>query len=1316
MLNVWTKRSIAELAEAIVREQERTTARRALASGGLRLVGNSNLGYRRIGDTLTFYVASSLQTGAKSDADSAPTYLVYEEENATQIVTSTSMALLDSAESGVDGLYSEQITLAESTGYEFQKDYLIYIMATISSIASHALYSFRIGPEGAVDSANAQAGAAGSVTLKSGASATDDLYNGMIVVIIGGTGAGQARTVTDYVGSTKVATIEPNWITNPSSSSIYALYHHGRVAVHTGGIVAASFGAGAIDAAAIATGAVDADAIADNAIDAGAIATGAITAAKFAAGAIDAAAIAADAIGSSELATTAVDEIVDAVWDELRSGHTTAGTFGQGVASVQGNVTGSVGSVTGSVGSIASGGITSASFAAGAINAAAIATGAIDADALATDAVSEIADGVWDEDIVAAHGTADTSGLILSQLTKRSVTFNSEVADGSILGQIADDGTATFDRTTDSLQAIRDNLGGAAPSAATIADAVWDELRSGHVGAGSFGEGVASVQGNVTGSVGSIAAGGITSASFAANAITAAAIAADVSTEIRALASGTADSGTTTSMVDAARTEADSDYWKDALIVFTSGNLAGQSRLIVSFDEGSDTIYFEPATTQAVSTHTYEIWPQARVADIQNDVLGDIQGQVLDPTSIVIGVWDENLTAYVTPQTAANILKNVDTNVIGALAAIATVQVDTNDIQTRLPASLSSGRMRSQVEGIDADVITASSLDATAAAEIADAVWDEDIVAAHGTADTSGLILSQLTKRAVTLSTAVLDGSVIGQILDDGTAVYDRTTDSLQALADGGGSGPTAADIADAVWDEARAGHVTAGTFGEGVASVQGNVTGSVASVTGNVGGNVTGSVGSVASGGITSASFAAAAIDAAAIAADAIGSSELAASAVNEIADQVWDEILSGHAVSGSTGEALSLAAAGGATPAAIADAVWDELRAGHVIAGSFGEGVASVQGNVTGSVGSIASGGITSASFAANAIDAAALATSAVTEIQTGLATAVAVAAIQADTDDIQARLPATLVGGRMRSHVEAFDADVISASALAASAVAEIADGVWDEDIVAAHGTADTSGLILSQLTRRAVTLSTAVLDGSVIGQILDDGTAVYDRTTDSLQAIRDALSVSGPSAAVIADAVWDELRAGHVIAGSFGEGVASVQGSVTGNVSGSVGSVVGNVGGSVLGSVASIAAGGITSASFAASAITAAALATSAVDEIVDQTWDEVIGGHLTAGSTGAALSAASTGGASDWTAGERDQIRQALGVTGAVAPTTGTGTLELAAAGIQADTNDIQGRLPATLNNGRMRSHVEDCDPPCTGGGGGGVAELEMIPG
>ena len=67
----------------------------------------------------------------------------------------------------------------------------------------------------------------------------------------------------------------------------------------SGAIVAASFGAGAIDAAAIAS----------NAITAAKIATDAITSAKIATDAIGAAQIAANAIGASELAADAVTEI-----------------------------------------------------------------------------------------------------------------------------------------------------------------------------------------------------------------------------------------------------------------------------------------------------------------------------------------------------------------------------------------------------------------------------------------------------------------------------------------------------------------------------------------------------------------------------------------------------------------------------------------------------------------------------------------------------------------------------------------------------------------------------------------------------------------------------------------------------------------------------------------------------------------------------------------------------------------------------------------------------------------------------------------------
>ncbi len=82
-----------------------------------------------------------------------------------------------------------------------------------------------------------------------------------------------------------------------------------------------------------------------------------------------------------------------------------------------------------------------------------------------------------------------------------------------------------------------------------------------------------------------------------------------------ALTKGTADSGTTTTMVDSDRSEADTDYWVNQWIRFTSGNINGQVGLITGFTPASDTITFTPATTQAVAnTITYEIIPASMVA------------------------------------------------------------------------------------------------------------------------------------------------------------------------------------------------------------------------------------------------------------------------------------------------------------------------------------------------------------------------------------------------------------------------------------------------------------------------------------------------------------------------------------------------------------------------------------------------------------------------------------------------------------------------------------------------------------------------------
>ena len=81
--------------------------------------------------------------------------------------------------------------------------------------------------------AQAQSGAAGTITLTAGASAVTDFYKGQVIVIYTGTGAGQARVVTAYNGSTKVASVSPNWATAPDATSWYVITTFGSAILPT---------------------------------------------------------------------------------------------------------------------------------------------------------------------------------------------------------------------------------------------------------------------------------------------------------------------------------------------------------------------------------------------------------------------------------------------------------------------------------------------------------------------------------------------------------------------------------------------------------------------------------------------------------------------------------------------------------------------------------------------------------------------------------------------------------------------------------------------------------------------------------------------------------------------------------------------------------------------------------------------------------------------------------------------------------------------------------------------------------------------------
>jgi hypothetical protein len=147
---------------------------------------------------------------------------------------------------------------------------------------------------------------------------------------------------------------------------------------------------------------------------------------------------------------------------------------------------------------------------------------------------------------------------------------------------------------------------------------------------------------------------------------------------------------------------------------------------------------------------------------------------------------------------------------------------------------------------------------------------------------------------------AIPAGTYLDQMMDDGTATFDRTTDSLQAIKDGGLS---------------------------------------------------------LAAGAISSATFASGAITADAIAADAIGASELAADAVAEIADAAWDEALAEHLSAGSTGAALSAAGTAGDPWTTALPGAYGAGTAGNIIGNLEDDVVAGVEDAVEAAIAGLSS-----------------------------------------------------------------------------------------------------------------------------------------------------------------------------------------------------------------------------------------------------------------------------------------------------------------------------------------------------------------------
>jgi len=113
-----------------------------------------------------------------------------------------------------DGVWDEVITAAAHAVADSPALYLRQLHQTLVSSVNQA-----------------QAGAAGTITLAAAESAVNDFFKGQLITITAGTGAGQSRACYGYNGATKVALIRPNWVTAPDATSWYAIGNLGSAVV-----------------------------------------------------------------------------------------------------------------------------------------------------------------------------------------------------------------------------------------------------------------------------------------------------------------------------------------------------------------------------------------------------------------------------------------------------------------------------------------------------------------------------------------------------------------------------------------------------------------------------------------------------------------------------------------------------------------------------------------------------------------------------------------------------------------------------------------------------------------------------------------------------------------------------------------------------------------------------------------------------------------------------------------------------------------------------------------------------------------------------
>jgi hypothetical protein len=179
-----------------------------------------------------------------------------------------------------------------------------------------------------------------------------------------------------------------------------------------------------------------------------------------------------------------------------------------------------------------------------------------------------------------------------------------------------------------------------------------------------------------------------------------------------------------------------------------------------------------------------------------------------------------------------------------------------------------------------------------------------------------------------------------------------------------------------------------------------------------------------------------------------------------SENADAVWDEALAGHLAAGSTGEALNAAGAAGDPWTTTLPGSYTGSQAGKILSDILVDTGTTLQAELDG---------------------------------------------IQADTEDIQSRLPAALVSGRIDASVGAMAANTLTASALATDAVTEIQSGLATAASISALN--NLSSADVNAACDAALADYDAPTKAELDAAFTEIKGATWSSVTDTLEAIRD-----------------------------------------------------------------------------------------------------------------------------------------------------------------------------------------------------------------